>query len=167
MGAPTVGSMMADILPYLGVEADYSVNDLVNMDRSVPNLVGRNVAEAMTQLTGQNLAGRVIGTGDTVTMQLPAPGSVVAGQSQILLYADSEGSGDLEEVPDLTGLTYDVARQRLGFYALYLNTDNTFVSDAETATVLRQSIEPGTQAEHGTIVTVSLNMSNESTNART
>ena len=167
MGAPTVGSMMADILPYLGVEPDYSASDLVNMDRSVPNLLGRNVAEAMTQLAGQNLTGRVIGTGDTVTMQLPAPGSIVAGQSQILIYADGEGSDDLEEVPDLTGLTYDIARQRLGFYALYINTDNNYVSDITTATVLRQSIEPGTKVEHGTVVTVSLNMSNESTNART
>lgn len=166
MGAPTVGNMMADILPYLGVEAEYSERDLRTMDRSVPNLLDMSLEEAQSLLSSQNLGYRVIGNGRTVTMQLPAANSVVAAKSQVVLFADSEPSSDTEAVPDLTDLTYDVARQRMSWYALFINTDNNYVSDPEKAIVIRQSVEPGQDVEHGTVVTVTLSASDESTNAQ-
>ena len=166
MGAPTVGNMMADILPYLGVEAEYTESDLATMDRSVPNLVNMPVNEAEELLRSQNLDYRIIGIGRNVTMQLPAANTVVAAKSQILLYADGEGSDELEEVPDLVNLSYDIARQRMGWYALFINADSNFVADPEKAIVIRQSIEPGEEVEHGTVVTVTLSTADESTNAQ-
>ena len=166
MGAPTVGNMMADILPYLGVEAEYTERDLETMDRGVPNLVSLSVDAAERMLSEQNLDYRVIGQGGTVTMQLPAPNSTVAAKSQILLFADGEMSDELEEVPDLTGLEYDIARQRLGFYALFINTESSYISDPKRAIVTKQSIEPGTEVEHGTVITVSISNDDATTNAR-
>lgn len=156
MGAPTVGNMMADILPYLGVEANYTEEELMYIDRSVPNMVDMNVEEAKALLASQNLSYRVIGNGTNVTMQLPAANSVVAAQSQIVLFADGIPSEDLEEVPDLTNLTYSIARQRLGYLALFINTDCNSISDSQTVVVTKQSIAPGEKVEHGTVIEVTL-----------
>lgn len=156
MGAPTVANMMADILPHLGVEPNYTQEEADNMDRSVPNLVGMRLSEAQELLTGMGLSSRIYGDGDTVTMQLPAANSTVAAQSQLVLYADRTPPDELTEMPDLTGLTYDIARQRLNFDALFICTGSHSLSDLESVVVARQSIEPGTMVEFGTVVQVGL-----------
>ena len=166
MGAPTVGNMMADILPYLGVEPNYTEQELEHMDRSVPNLVGLPISVAQQRLEEQGLTWRVIGDGSTVTLQMPAANSVVAAKSQIVLFADAAPSQDLEEVPDLTGLTYDIARQRLGYLALFISTDSHNVSDSQTVVVAHQSIEAGEKVEHGTVVRVTLTDTDTSANGR-
>ena len=166
MGAPTVGNMMADILPYLGVEASYTAEELEFMDRSVPNVTGLPVSVAQRQLEEQGLTYRVIGDGAEVTLQMPDANSVVAAKSQIVLFADRSPSEDLEEVPDLTGLTYDIARQRLGYQALFINTDSHSVSDSQTVVVARQSVAPGEKVAHGTVVRVTLADNDASINGR-
>lgn len=166
MGAPTVGNMMADILPYLGVEPNYTEEELAFMDRGVPDLMEMPIEEAKQMLVDMGLTYRIIGAGDTVTMQMPSANSTVAAQSQIVLFAGGTPSEELEEVPDLTGLTYDIARQRLGFYALFINTDSHNISDSKTVLVSKQSIEPGTKVEHGTVITVSLVDTDTSTYGR-
>ncbi|MBE6914188.1 MAG: PASTA domain-containing protein [Ruminococcaceae bacterium] len=156
MGAPTVGSMMADILPYLGVEPNYTEEELENLDRSVPDLTGMTTFEAQSLLEGMGLSARCYGEGNKVTMQLPAPNSIVAAQSQIVLYADREPPDEPTEMPDLVGLTYDLARQRLGFDALFICTNSRSATDSQTVVVSRQSIAPGEMVEFGTVVEVSL-----------
>ena len=156
MGAPTVGNMMADILPYLGVEPNYTQQELENLDRSVPDLTGKSVTEASAILSNMGLNFRNIGDGATVTMQLPAPNSIVAAKSQIVLYADREPPAEQTEMPDLTGLTYDIARQRLGFDALFICTGSHSVTDSQTVVVSRQSIAPGEMVDFGTVVEVAL-----------
>ena len=156
MGAPTVGNMFADILPYMGIEAVYTEEEEANMDKSVPNLEGMSVLEAQGVLTAQGLGSRVIGTGSEVTYQLPGANTIVAAGSDIIIYAGSEPSGEMEEMPDLTGLTYSIARQRLGYYGLFIKTDSNNISNSETVVVAKQSIEAGTEVEHGTVVEVTL-----------
>jgi len=156
MAAPTVGAIFADVLPYLGVEAVYTEQELNAMDRTVPNLTGLTIDEAAAILSEQHLTYRVSGAGSVVTQQLPAANSVVAAESQIILYADNEPSADLEEVPDLTNLSYSIARQRMGFYALYINSTTGLCSAPETLQVTKQSIPAGTMVEHGTVVEVTL-----------
>jgi stage V sporulation protein D (sporulation-specific penicillin-binding protein) len=156
MAAPTVGKIMADVLPYLGVEAEYTDTELRLMDKTVPSLVGLSVAEAQSALMSEGLTYRVIGEGATVTQQLPATGSVIAAESQVILYADSEPSDAMEEMPDLAGLTYDIARQRLGYLGLFLHTESSLYDDSPTVQISKQSIEAGMEVAHGTVVEVSL-----------
>ncbi|MBE6997853.1 MAG: PASTA domain-containing protein [Ruminococcaceae bacterium] len=166
MGAPTVGNMMADILPYLGVEATYTEQELETMDRSVPSTVGLPLSVAQMRLEEQGLTYRVIGDGANVTLQMPAANSIVAAKSQIVLFADATPSEDLEEVPDLTYLPYDIARQRLGYLALFINTDSHNITGDQSQVVAHQSIAPGEKVEHGTVVRVTLTDNDSSTNGR-
>ncbi|MCI5753511.1 MAG: PASTA domain-containing protein [Clostridiales bacterium] len=161
MGAPTVGHMMADILPYLGVEANYTDTEKANMDKTVPNLTGMTVEQAQAALTNAGLLSRVVGSGSTVTAQLPLQNSVVAANTQVILYADAEPSADLEQMIDLTNLTYANARDRLGYYGLFIRAEGS-VTKPESQLVSAQSIPVGTEVEHGTVVYVSLTTTDSS-----
>lgn len=156
MAAPTVGNIFADVLPYLGVEAEYSAEELENADVSVPNLSGKTVSEAQALLSESGLGCRVIGSGTTVINQLPAANVYVAKDSTILIYADAEPSEGLEVLPDLTGYSYSVARQILEQYGLFIRSSSGVHSNSQTVVVAKQSIEAGTSVEHGTVIEVTL-----------
>ena len=81
MAAPTVGAVMADILPYLGVARSDAVEEMI-----VEDLTGLTAEEAEALLKQQNLTARFSGEGDTVTGQIPAPGTKVPAGSQVLVY---------------------------------------------------------------------------------
>ena len=154
MAAPVVGKMMADILPYLGVEPEYSDSELQTMDRAVPDVTGLSMAEAQSKLSEAGLGFRVIGSGGSVTSQLPAANSVIASGSEVLLYADAAPTGG-GSVPNLTGMTYSEAIRTLAGMGMFVGSDSS-VTDADSQIVSGQDVRAGTQAGAGTVVTVTL-----------
>lgn len=155
MGAPTVGKMFADILPYMGYQPQYTEEELKTVDKTVPDLVGMTSAEALSKAQSSGLTARVIGAGEAVTAQLPAANSVVAADSQIIVYCGAAPSEEQETVPDLTGMTYSMARQNMGSYALFIKSSVPIV-DPTTVVVTSQEIKAGTSVEHGTVVEVTV-----------
>ena len=155
MAAPVVGKMMADILPYLGVEPEYSDSELAAADRAVPDVSGMSLTEARSALTEAGLNCRVIGEGDTVTDQLPRAGAVIASGSEVLLYAGQSPSPVEETMPDLRGLSYEAAIEKLRGLGLYVAAGNG-VTDAQSELISGQSIAPGESVEHGTVIEVTL-----------
>jgi stage V sporulation protein D (sporulation-specific penicillin-binding protein) len=156
MAAPTAGNIFADVLPYLGIEAEYTDDEIANADVTVPNIVGMSLSEAESYLGTQGLSYRVIGTGDSVTDQLPAANVYVALDSTIIIYADAEPSGGTETVPDVTGYTYSTARQLLEYYGLFIRSSTGIVSNSSSVVVSKQSIAAGSEAEYGTVIEVTL-----------
>ena len=154
MAAPVVGKMMADILPYLGLEPEYSDSELQTMDRAVPDVMGLSIAEAQSKLAESGLSCRVIGSGGAVTSQLPAANSVIASGSEVLLYADAAPTGG-GSVPNLNGMTYSQAREALAAMGLFIGSDSS-VTDADNQLVSGQDIRAGTSAKAGTVITVTL-----------
>lgn len=154
MAAPVVGKMMADILPYLGLEPEYSDSELQTMDRAVPDVMGLSIAEAQSRLAESGLSCRVIGSGGAVTSQLPAANSVIASGSEVLLYADAAPAGG-GSVPNLNGMTYSQAREALAAMGLFIGSDSS-VTDADNQLVSGQDIRAGTSAKAGTVITVTL-----------
>ena len=91
MVAPVASSIMADILPALGVEPDYSAQELQSADAAVPNVVGQSAADAKARLEAAGFSCRTVGGGDTVTDQTPAGGgAIVPGDAEIVLYLGAE-----------------------------------------------------------------------------
>ena len=161
MAAPVVGKMMADILPYLGYEPEYTDAELENIDRPVPEVAGMSLAEAQRALTESGFKPRIIGEGDTVTDQLPRSGVVIASGSEVLLYAGQSPAPTQETMPDVRGLSYAEAVERLGDIGVYLSSGNSS-TDAANLIVSGQSIAPGTAVEHGTVVDVTLYLNDTS-----
>ncbi len=154
MAAPTVGGIMADILPVLGVEPEYTEEEAALVDRAVPRLTGMSLAEAQATLTENGLAYRTVGSGATVTAQLPKAGSTVAVGSEIVLYCGTEPETETVEMLDLTDLDYETARIRMGWYGLYISCEG-MLSDS-SARITKQSVAAGETVEKGTVVTVSM-----------
>lgn len=152
MAAPVVGRMMADILPYMGVEAEY---DEQRGDTVMPLVIDMPLDKAVGAIHDAGLTYRTIGQGDVVTDQLPLSGTMIASDSQIILYLGESPSEGLEVMPDLSGMSYAQARDMLSYYGMYIRTSSV-VSNAEKQTVCSQSISAGTMTQHGTAVEVSL-----------
>ena len=160
MAAPVVGRMLADILPYMGVEP--SLPEGAGDDASVPMLLEQSLEEAKQRLEDCGLDYRCIGWGDTVTGQLPAAGTAIAAGSQVILYfGDAQVSPNMETVPELSGLSYDQARDTLSRLGLFVSTRSP-VNAASGQVVSSQSVPAGTAANHGCIVEVTLIDENES-----
>ena len=155
MGAPTGGKMFSDILPYMGYQPQYTEEELTKVDKTVPGIVGMSSNEALSKLQSAGMTARIIGTGVTVTAQIPAANSVIASGSQVIIYCDATPSTSLETMPDLTGMTYSMARQNLGSYALYVKASGP-ITDPTMVVVTNQSIAAGTSVEHGTVIEVTV-----------
>ena len=99
MAAPTVGAVLADILPYLEVPR---AQEPVIV--TVPDLTGTTPKEAQEILKNAGLSAVLQGNGDAVTDQLPAADTPLEQGSQVLLYL-GEPVPDTVTVPDFTGMT--------------------------------------------------------------
>ena len=160
MAAPTVGNMLRDILPYMGIAPEYTGEDVQTMDRPVPALVGSGRDEALVTAHQAGFACRLIGSGDTVLAQKPAAGAMIQQGSTLLLYTENPGTADTVTMPDLKGLHYAEAGQVLGDLGLYCHTRSA-LTHAETQIITAQGIAPGTAVERGTVIHVSLVNSDE------
>ena len=83
MAAPTVGAVLSDILPYLGVEKNETEAAAVLED-----LTGLTRSQAEKILKEQSLTVLFVGEGETVTGQIPAAGETLYSGSQVLVYLE-------------------------------------------------------------------------------
>lgn len=153
MAAPTVRDIFLDILPYLGVEPDYDSEDIRGVNFTVPDVIGMDEAEAGTLLAEKTITYRIVGTGSTVTDQLPAPGSQVPGNSQIILYMGAEKQQTTVEVPDFIGCSVADVNYLAANAGLYVQAKGTDRTDVYVLAAY-QDIEPGTEVDRGTTITV-------------
>lgn len=153
MGAPTVAAIFEDILPYLGVEGEYSAEDMSRVAVRMPNVVGLTEAEANNRLEENYLNYRIIGDGDKIVSQIPAHGRELPGNSTVLLYTDDSMPTDQVTVPDLSGLTVAQANQALADCGLYMQAKGVD-SSASYVIAAQQDIDPGVQVARGTMIVV-------------
>ena len=153
MAAPTVARVMEDILPYLGVEPDYSEVDMSRVTVRMPNLAGKTESEAAAILEEDHLNYKIIGDGDKIVSQIPAHGRELPGNSTVLLYTDDSMPTDEVEVPNLTGMTVAQASTTLSQLGLYLQAKGTD-SNAWYVVVTKQDIDAGTKVPRGTMIAV-------------
>ena len=153
MGAPTVAAIFEDILPYLGVEGEYSAEDMSRVAVRMPNVVGLTEAKANKRLEENYLNYRIIGDGDKIVSQIPAHGRELPGNSTVLLYTDDSMPTDQVTVPDLSGLTVAQANQALADCGLYMQAKGVD-SSASYVIAAQQDIDPGVQVARGTMIVV-------------
>ena len=151
MAAPTVGAVMADILPYLGVARNYTEEDIAGQTVIMEDFTGMTAGEAEKLLKGQNLTAVFSGTGETITGQIPAAGQELPGGSQVILYLGEEPEEQNVEVPDFTGMNRQQAADGAGLLGLYvLVTGNDEIS--ANVVVTAQNIPAGTSVPVGTTI---------------
>ena len=153
MAAPTVGAVLEDILPYLGVERTFSEDELAGKEIVMEDLTGLTQKEVQTRLKELGLTAKLSGTGETVTGQIPAAGQTVPGGSEVLVYLGEDTPEETAVVPDFLGMNRQQASDAAGALGLYiLVAGNNEVSTAVTVT--QQSVAAGTEVPVGTTITL-------------
>ena len=151
MAAPTVGAVMADILPYLGVEQHFSEDEVQGKFIIMEDLTGMTKSETEKLLKGQSLTAVFSGGGETVTGQIPAVGQSVPGGSQVLVYLGEAAPERTVEVPDFAGMNRQQSSDTAGRLGLYiLVTGNSDISTQVVAT--KQNIPAGEKVPAGTTI---------------
>ena len=151
MAAPTVGAVLSDILPYLGVQQTFSQEDAAGQVLVMPDLSDLSAQEAEKQLKAMGLTMKTVGSGERVTAQIPAAGQSVPGGSEVLVYFGEAAEPEQVAVPDFTGMTRQAASDAAGKLGLYiLVTGNPSLS--YTVTVTGQQTAAGTLVPVGTTI---------------
>jgi stage V sporulation protein D (sporulation-specific penicillin-binding protein) len=151
MAAPTVGAVMADILPYLGVKNNYAPEDAAGQVFPMADLTGLTVKEAEKILKESYLTCETVGSGDTVTGQIPAAGLNVPGGSQVLLYLGAEVPENRVTVPDFLGMNRQQAADAAAMAGLYvLVAGNDSLEPSVTA--IKQSVAAGYMITRGSTI---------------
>lgn len=153
MAAPTVGSVMADILPYLGVERRFSPEEAAGKEIVLEKYIDLTGKDAESKLKRIGLSAKFTGNGEYVTGQLPEPGKTVPGGSQVLLYLGQAPEQTTVNLPDFSGMNRAQASDAAGSLGLYvLVTGNNGLSP--NVTVTGQSPQANTPVSPGTTVTL-------------
>ena len=155
VAAPYVSNFLSTILPYMGYEPQYTEEEMKSVEISVKNYVGTTTAEASSDIAAKGLKCEVVGTGTTVTGQVPAAGSTLSKESgRFILYTDGEEAKNTIEVPNVVGKSAEAANRML--VNAGLNVSVKGASNSSESTVAVQSIAAGTMAPAGTVVEISL-----------
>ena len=154
MVAPTASQIMSEILPHLGIEPDYSAEELVGADAAVPNVVGMSAADAKAKMDSAGFAYRTVGNGETVTDQTPAGGAIVPNNATIVLYLGEEKPDTLCTVPNVVGKTASEANRMLTNAGLIMKVAGATSSSSGNVYAISQSQAAGTQLAAGEVVTV-------------
>ena len=154
MVAPVASQIMSEILPLLGVEPDYTAEELVGADTTVPNLVGQTREAAEERLADLGFTFRTVGDGDTVTDQTPAGGAIVPGNASIILYLGQEKPDTPCTVPNVVGKSASEANKAITNAGLIMKVTGTTTASSGNVYAITQSLPAGTEVAAGTVVTV-------------
>ena len=156
MVAPVASKIMAEILPYLGIEPTYTAEELMGADTTVPYVVGMTREEAQQRVKDRGFGCQIVGDGDTITDQTPAGGAIIPGNATVILYAGAEKATELCTVPNLLGRTASEANSLASNAGLILRFTGATNSTSGSIVVLNQDVEAGAQVEPGTVISVQL-----------
>ena len=154
MVAPTASSIMSEVLPYLGIEPEYTAEELAGADTTVPNVVGMTLEDAKTRLSNAGFACTTVGDGATVTDQTPAGGAIVPNNASIILYLGAEKPDTPCTVPNVAGKSASEANKALTNAGLIMRASGATTSSSGNVHAITQDVSAGTQVPAGTVVTV-------------
>lgn len=158
VAAPYVANVMERILPYLGVEAVYTEEELSKMTVTVPQVLNWSANAAKKSCESRGLDVEIIGEPDGIVLQMyPAGGTVVEKESGKVILYTTKNEDYLEKVvvPDVLNMSAVAANQTLvnkGLNIRILGTKNYLSGTG--AVVVEQSIAAGTEVPRGTVVEV-------------
>ena len=155
--APVVGNIISEIAPYLGIEQDADYNPTGTV--TVRTCLDYTWTNAQVTLNRLGLKHKLIGpSSGNIVYQYPVGGSVVPAGSTIYLYTATD-QNSMTTTPDVVGKTGTFAEQMLK--AANLNVQ--FAGDS-SGKVVAQDVEAGTSAAYGTIITLTMDSGEDTTN---
>ena len=154
--------LMENIIKYKNLEPTEVTEEAAALTSKktvkMPDYVGSSTYHVTMDLDGKGLSYKVVGTGNTVTNQVPKADTEVEVGSEVILYVEkSEEDSGTVKVPNVLGKSYNEAVQTLsdeGFEVV-------FEGEIENSTVTAQNPKYGVSVDAGSEVTVTLTQNAE------
>jgi len=158
IAAPYVANFLEEVLPYIGVDREYSEDEIKKLNVTVKNYVGWPTSDAKLEIGNRGIKFEVKGEGDIVKYQIPSGGETLNKESgKIIIYTgDAEPEADIA-VPSVTGMTAANANRILTNAGLNVVYDGATQSGTGAVSyVVSQSPAAGTYVTYGSVVTVTM-----------
>lgn len=154
IAAPLAGEVIEDVLNYLGVEKQYTEDELPDVKAEIPDVRDIEIDGAIKSITDKNLLYKVVGDGDKVVDQLPKPGIMLNERSTVILYTEKQDEEDFVTVPNLSGKSVSDAKYTLERRGLNFEVIGAGHSETGSAYAVSQSIEAGESVAPATVIGV-------------
>ncbi len=152
LAAPAAKLVLTSTLDYLGIEPEYTENQLKKISGTAPDLRGKDVHQARSAAAAKGFSTTVSGNGTNVISQVPAAGQLIPSGGVIVLYTEENAEIMEVEVPDFTGLS----TSQVNSLAISKGINVVFSTPSDTAGIeaYSQNVSAGTVVEAGTKITV-------------
>lgn len=156
VAAPYVANIMADILPYMGIEPQYTDEELKKLAVNTPNFLYWHSEDAEKYANSAGFEVETVGEGKFVTRQSPLAGtSVEKASAKVILYLGNSVPDKSSNVPDVIGKTLNEANSMIinaGFNIKIEGSKNDI--GGMSAVVSAQYPSSGEKLNKGEVVTV-------------
>ncbi len=158
LAAPAAKLVLTSTLDYLGIEPEYTENQLKKISGTAPDLRGKDIHQARSVAAAKGFSTTVAGSGSTVVSQVPAAGQLIPSGGVIVLYTETDAKALEVEVPDFSGLS----TSQVNSLAVSKGLNVVFSTPSDTSGIeaYSQNVSPGTIVEAGTKITVYFRKSN-------
>lgn len=155
IAAPVVGAIFQEILPYLGLEPQYTAEQLEQKDVEVPDLVGFKPHDAQAELLNKGLKMRYEGNGPEIIRQIPQAWQKMPKGGTVIVFTDENVIKTDITVPDVTGMPAQDANRTL--LDAGLNIELRGMTANGVANVVQQQWPlAGTTAKTGDVIILTL-----------
>lgn len=151
VAAPVFANIMKEALPYLGIEAQYTEEELANLEKNVGQYIGLEIEKAQSQAKKDGFKVEVYGDGKSVISQIPEAGTSLSADGKLVLFTEAETTEHKVAVPNFVGYSiYDV-----NYLAAQNNLNINIVGNYNSGAMsYSQDIPEGTEVLPGTVVTI-------------
>ena len=157
VAAPYIASFLDEILPYVGIERNYTPAELLKVRATLNNYVSWPKDDAISAATNRGINYEVRGDGDVITYQVPAKGQqIMKNDGKVIFYTGNATPVANKTVPNVVGRTASAANRALVNAGFNVIIDGATNSSSDEAYVVSQSITPGTLATEATVVTITV-----------
>lgn len=153
ISAPVAQKILDSIMPYMGIEPEYTEAELTKLSRTTPGVVGQDVKAAQTKITNTGLKASVVGSGSKIVRQVPAAGQSIPAGGTVLLYTEKDSEAQVT-VPNFTGRSVTEVNTLAASLGLNVQLQGLVVGSDGTAKASSQSVAAGSKVSKGTVVTV-------------
>ena len=156
VAAPYVAAVLEQVLPYLGIEREYSDEEMSRIAVKVGNYKAMSVEKAVAAVNKLKVEYEIVGDGQTVTKQIPAAGETLTNiNGKIILYTGGVAADKMVTVPDVTNMSVATAIKLLQSKNLNVLIEGASnYNQGEGATVISQSVEAGVQLHEWDVVKI-------------
>ena len=160
-GVQTTATMtkkiMENIIKYKNLEPTEATEETATLSSkktvTMPDYTGSSTYNAALDLEGRGLSYKVVGTGNTITNQVPKSGTKIEEGSEVILYVTkSESDSGTVKVPSVLGKSYSEAVDALSAAGFEV----VFEGKTENSTVTAQNPKYGVSVAKGSEISITL-----------